>query len=189
MRRLFLLLLLLPSPALANTSASTSANPTQNNDNQAASQSMANQQNQSRSESIGGSMNNYQYNTTQGELGEMTVSERAVSCESGSFYASAGVTPTDAYGFYSWDNNRREMQYSPQGQIGFQLPFGPQVASCVEAMKRQTQQIQVSTAAGTVKKCLEVKVIATKAEVPMEIIAAEYPVLKDKCSAMWNVNS
>jgi hypothetical protein len=188
MRYLLLLLLLLPGPALAQM-ATTTANPTQNNDNQAASQSMANQQNQSRSESIGGNMNNYQYNNSQGELGEMTVSERAVSCESGSFYMSAGAYPQDSQGFYTFDDRDRDMMYAPQANLGFQLPFGPQVASCVEAMKRQTQQIQVSTAAGTVKKCLEVKVIATKASVPMEIIAAEYPVLKDKCMAMWNINS
>ena len=61
MRRLLALLLLVPGPAMAQM-ASTTANPTQNNENTAASQSMANQQNQSRSESIGGSLNNYQIN-------------------------------------------------------------------------------------------------------------------------------
>ena len=187
MRRLLALLLLVPGPALANTSASTSANPTQNNDNNAASQSMANQQNQSRSESVGGNLNNYQINNSMGELGEMAIGNNGISCESPSLFANAGVVPTDAYGFYSWENNRREMMYSPQVQVGFQMPFGPQVAACVEAMKDQAKQIKIATQAGTIKKCLEVKIIATKAEVGMTQLASAYPYLGESCRALWKL--
>ena len=185
MRRLLLLLLLIPGPALANTSAASSANPTQNNDNTAASQSMANQQNQSRSESIGGNLNNYQINNSMGDLGVMSIGNGGVSCESPSLYANAGVVPSDAYGFYSFDNNRREMMYSPQVQVGVQLPFGPQVAACIDAMKHQTKQIKIATAAGTIKKCLEVKVIAKQAEVEMTQLTSAYPFLAKSCKPLW----
>jgi len=168
--RSFLLLLLLSAslPAMAGGGGSSSAVDTstqQNNENMAASQSQASQSNQSRSESVGGSMINNQYNTTQGELGLMTVSERAVSCESGSFYVSAGAYPQDTQGFYTFDDRDREMMYAPQANVGFQLPFGPQVAACVEAMKRQTEQIQVGTESGIFKTCVSTKINATKAEI------------------------
>ncbi len=184
MRRLLLLLLLLPAPAGAQLAT---ANPTQNNDNTAASQSMANQQNQSRSESIGGNLNNYQINNSMGDLGEMTIGSSAISCESPSVFANAGVVPTDAYGFYTFDNNRREMMYSPQVQVGFQMPFGPQVAACVEAMKDQAKQIKIATQAGTIMKCLEVKVIANKAEVEMAPLASAYPYLGESCHTLWKL--
>ena len=147
MRHFLALLLLVPSPALAQK-ATTTASPTQNNDNTAASQSMANQQNQSRSESVGGNLNNYQINNTQGELGEMTVSSNAISCQSPSLYANAGVVPQDAYGFYVFDDRRREMMYAPQVQVGFQMPFGPQVAACTQAMKDKATQVAMGTESG-----------------------------------------
>jgi hypothetical protein len=189
--RSFLLLVLLSAslPAMANNSASSSANPTQGNDNTAASQSMASQQNQSRSESIGGNMINNQYNTVQGELGEMTVSERAVSCESGSFYVSAGAYPQDSQGFYTFDDRDREMMYAPQANLGFQLPFGPQVAACVEAMKRQTEQIQVGTESGIFKTCVSTKINATKAEIALESLAKQFPQLTERCSTVWGITS
>ena len=134
-------------------------------------------------------MNNYQYNTTQGELGEMTVSERAVSCESGSFYVSAGAYPQDSQGFYTFDDRDREMMYAPQANLGFQLPFGPQVAACVEAMKRQTEQIQVGTESGIFKTCVSTKINATKAEIALESLAKQFPQLTEKCSTVWGITS
>ena len=189
MSRLFLLLLLLPAPVMADNggavSSELSVSPTQNNNNQAIGQSSSNQTNQSRSESIGGSLNNYQINNTQGELGEMTIGRSAVSCQSPSFYLNAGVIPQDAYGFYSFNQNRREMMYAPQGQIGFQMPFGPQVASCVEAMKDQAMQVKMGTEAGTVTKCLQVKKAAADAGFELVSLKAKYPVLTDKCRPIW----
>ena len=182
MRRLLLLLLLLPAPAGAQLAT---ANPTQNNDNTSASHSMANQQNHSRSESIGGNLNNYQINNSMGDLGEMTIGSSAISCESPSLFANAGVVPTDAYGFYSFDNNRREMMYSPQVQVGVQMPFGPQVAACVEAMKDQATQIKIATLTGTIKKCLELKVIAKGADVEMTQISSAFPFLAKACKPLW----
>ena len=186
MRRLLTLLLLVPGPALANTSASTSANPTQNNDNQAASQSMANQQNQSRSESIGGNLNNYQINNSQGDLGEMMIGGNAISCQSPSLYANAGVVPQDALGFYTFDDRDRQMMYAPQAQVGFQMPFGPQVAACTAAMKNKATQIAMGTESGIVAKCIEVKIAATKAEIPVIKISTGFPTLKKHCSKLWS---
>ena len=189
--RSFLLLVLLSAslPAMANNSASSSANPTQGNENMAASQSQASQSNQSRSESVGGSMINNQYNTTQGELGLMTVSERAVSCESGSLYVSTGIYPQDNFGFYTFEDRERSMSYQPQANIGFQLPFGPQVASCVEAMKRQTEQIQIGTESGIFKTCVSTKINATKGEIPLELLLKQFPKLTERCSAVWGITS
>ena len=155
----------------------------------AASQSQASQSNQSRSESVGGSMINNQYNTTQGELGLMTVSERAVSCESGSLYVSTGIYPQDNFGFYTFEDRERSMSYQPQANIGFQLPFGPQVASCVEAMKRQTEQIIVGTESGIFKTCVSTKINATKAEIALESLAKQFPQLTERCSTVWGITS
>jgi len=134
-------------------------------------------------------MINNQYNTTQGELGLMTVSERAVSCESGSFYVSAGAYPQDSQGFYTFDDRDREMMYAPQANLGFQLPFGPQVAACVEAMKRQTEQIQVGTESGIFKTCVSTKINATKAEIPLQLLKAQFPQLTERCSTVWGITS
>ena len=189
MRRLFVLLLLLPAPVMAGgevpASSELRVSPTQNNNNQAIGQSSSNQTNQSRSESIGGNLNNYQINNTQGELGEMTIGRNAISCQSPSFYANGGVVPQDAYGFYVFDDRRREMMYAPQAQVGVQLPFGPQVASCVEAMKDQALQVKVATEAGTVTKCLQVKKAAADAGFELVSLRVEYPVLTDKCRPIW----
>ena len=193
MRSLFLLALLsISAPAIAGGGGSRSQVDTtaaQNNDNTAASQSQASQQNQSRSESIGGNMINNQYNTVQGELGEMTVSERAVSCESGSVYLSAGAYPQDSQGFYTFNDRDRQMMYAPQANLGFQLPFGPQVSSCIEAMKRQTEQIVVGTESGIFKTCVSTKVNATKAEIALETLAKQFPKLTEKCSTVWGITS
>ena len=192
--RSFLLLVLLSAslPAMAGGKGSSSAIDTtaaQTNDNFANSQSQASQSNQSRSESIGGNMINNQYNTVQGELGEMTVSERAVSCESGSFYLSAGAYPQDAQGFYTFNDRDREMMYAPQANLGFQLPFGPQVSACVEAMKRQTEQIQVGTESGIFKTCVSTKINATKAEIALESLATQFPKLTKRCSTVWGITT
>lgn len=185
MRRFLALLLLVPSPAFAQA-VSTASQSSQNNNNQAVAQPVNNQANQSRSQSVGGGIFNTQVNNSQGDLGEMSIGARGVSCQSPSFYANAGVVPQDAYGFYDFSNNRREMMYNPQAQVGVQLPFGPQVAACVAAMKDQAKQIKVATAAGTVAKCIEVKVAATKAEIPVIKITKNFPTLKKHCSSLWN---
>ena len=189
MRSLFVLLLLLPVPVLAGggvpVPSELSASPTQNNNNQAIGQSSSNQTNESRSESIGGNLNNYQINNSQGEFGEMMIGLNAISCESPSFYANAGVIPQDAYGFYLFDDRRREMMYAPQAQVGIQLPFGPQVASCVEAIKDQALQVKIGTEAGTVTKCLQVKKAAADAGFELVSLRVEYPVLTDKCRPIW----
>ncbi len=186
MRRLLALLLLAPSPAFAQA-VSTASQSSQNNNNQAVAQPVNNQANQSRSQSVGGGIFNTQVNNSQGDLGEMSIGARGVSCQSPSFYANAGVVPQDAYGFYDFSNNRREMMYNPQAQVGVQLPFGPQVAACVDAMKHQATQIKVATETGTIKKCIEVKTVATKAEVTMAAISKDFPVLSKRCAGIWGI--
>lgn len=182
MRRLLALLLLIPGPAMAQMAT---ANPEQNNDNSAIGQASSNQTNQSRSESIGGNLTNYQINNSQGDLGEMTIGGNAISCQSPSFYANAGVVPGDAFGFYTFEDRERQMMYSPQAQVGFQMPFGPQVAACTAAMKNKATQIAMGTESGIVAKCIEVKVAATKAEIPMAKISTNFPTLKKHCSKLW----
>ena len=164
-------------------SSATQSN--QNNNNQAVAQPVNNQANQSRSQSVGGGIFNTQVNNSQGDLGEMSIGARGVSCQSPSFYANAGIVPQDAYGFYDFSNNRREMMYNPQAQVGVQLPFGPQVAACVAAMKDQATQIKIATLTGTIKKCLEVKVIAKQAEVEMTQLTSAYPFLAKSCKPLW----
>ena len=191
MPRLLLLLVVLsaslPVMAGGNNSASTSSNPEQNNDNRAASQSMASQQNQSRSESVGGSIVNQQYNNSVGELSQSVISENQISCESGSFYVSAGAYPQDSFGFYSWENNRREMQYVPQANLGFQMPFGPSIAACVDAQKNKVRQIRIGTEAGILKTCLSTLAAVTNAELGMEKISAAFPELTKSCSTVWGI--
>lgn len=184
MRRLLALLLLLPGPAVAQVAVS-GADPTQNNNNQAIGQASSNQVNESRAESVGGSMYNTQINNSMGELGEMAVSSKAISCQSPSLYLNAGVVPTDAYGFYTFDDREREMMYAPQAQIGVQLPFGPQVASCVEAMKDQAMQVKIATEAGTITKCLQVRKQVTAAGLELSQLTEAYPVLSDRCKTLW----
>ena len=186
MRRLLALLLLIPSPALAG-GLSTSTATDQVNNNQAVAQPVNSQANQTRSESVGGNLNNYQINNSVGDLGEMTVGPRGVGCQSPSLFANAGVIPQDSVGFYTYDDRDRDVMYAPQAQVGFQMPFGPQVAACVAAMKDQATQIKVATAAGTVAKCIEMKVAGTKAEISMEVVAEDFPELKEKCSGLWGI--
>ena len=185
MRRLLALLLLVPGPAMAQM-ATTNANPEQNNENNSASQSMANQQNQSRSESIGGSLNNYQVNNSMGDLGDMGVGSKGITCQSPTVFANAGVIPTDLFGFYTFESRERQMMYAPQAQVGFQMPFGPQVSACVAAMKNKATQIAMGTESGIVAKCIEVKIAATKAEIPMVTITKNFPTLKKHCSKLWS---
>jgi hypothetical protein len=183
MRKLLALLLLLPSPALAQVATDQA----QNNDNVSSAASQANQQNQSRSESFGGNLNNYQINQSMGDLGDMAIGAKGISCQSPTLFANAGVVPTDFYGFYTFDNRERQMMYAPQAQFGVQLPFGPQVSSCVEAMKNQALQTKIATESGILKKCLTTKVDATKAAIPLETVQASFPVLGKHCGKLWGL--
>ena len=176
-----------PSPKLNPVSPNATAQQQQNNDNSASSASQANQQNQSRSESIGGGIFNYQINNSQGELGIMSVGPSRISCESPSFYANGGVVPLDAYGFYTFENRERSMMYAPQASIGVQLPFGPQVSACVDAMKNQALQTKIATESGILKKCLMTKIDATKASIPMEMVQDSFPELGKQCSKLWGL--
>ena len=196
MRRFLALLLLATSaPAMAGgyspagSKSSVDTQQQQNNENVAASQSAANQQNQSRSESIGGNLNNYQINNAQGELGVMSVRSNGITCESPSFYINGGVLPQDAWGFYTFEQRNREMMYAPQASIGLQMPFGPQVASCTEAMKDQAMQTKIATETGILKQCINTKVQATKAEIPMELVNQSFPQLGKSCSVLWGLTS
>ena len=182
MRRLLALLLLVPGHAMAQVVA----NPQQNNDNQAVGQASSNQTNQSRSESIGGNLSNVQINNSMGDLGEMGIGSNGITCESPSLFANAGVVPLDAYGFYTFEDRSRQMMYAPQAQVGFQMPFGPQVAACVQAMKDQAMQVKIATEAGTITKCLQVKKAAADAGFELAGLKKSYPVLSDKCRPLWS---
>ena len=87
------------------------AQTTQENGNSAVAMPTNSQQNQSRSESIGGGIYNYQINPAQGELGEMTVGSRAISCQSPSFFANVGVLPYDNQYFGTFGEMKRLVGY------------------------------------------------------------------------------
>ncbi len=162
---------------------------TQENSNSAVAMPTNSQQNQSRSESIGGGIYNYQINPAQGELGEMTVGSRAISCQSPSFFANVGVLPYDNQYFGTFGDNTRDKDWMPQGTIGFQMPFGPQVSSCISAMKNQAKQTMMTTESGILKKCVEAKVIATKGEIELTSLKSTLPGLYNHCKTMWNLGT
>jgi hypothetical protein len=162
---------------------------TQENSNSAVAMPTNSQQNQSRSESIGGGIYNYQINPAQGELGEMTVGSRAISCQSPSFFANVGVLPYDNQYFGTFGDNNRDKDWMPQGTIGFQMPFGPQVSSCISAMKNQAKQTMMTTESGILKKCVEAKVIATKGEIQLASLKSTLPGLYNHCKTMWNLGT
>lgn len=190
MRSLFLILLLTSAPAIAGGGGSSSAIDTtsaQNNDNSALSQSQASQSNASRSESVGGSIINQQYNNSVGDLSQTVISENQISCESGSLYVSTGVYPQDDFGFYTFESRKRSQSHQLNANIGFQMPFGPSIASCVDAQKRKVQQIKIGTEAGILKTCLSTKIAAIKAEVAMESLSNQFPELTKSCSTVWGI--
>ena len=160
---------------------------TQENGNSAVAMPTNSQQNQSRSESIGGGIYNYQINPAQGELGEMTVGSRAISCQSPSVFANVGILPYDNQYFGTFGDNNRSKDWMPQGTIGFQMPFGPQVSSCISAMKNQAKQTMMTTESGILKKCVEAKVIAAKGEIALTSLKSSLPGLYNHCKIMWNV--
>ena len=173
----------------ATTGAGYAQAQQQDNTNSAVAMPTNSQQNQSRSESIGGGIYNYQINPAQGELGEMTVGSRAISCQSPSFFANVGVLPYDNQYFGTFGDNNRDKDWMPQGTIGFQMPFGPQVSSCISAMKNQAKQTMMTTETGILKKCVEAKVIATKGEIPLTSLKSTLPGLYNHCQTMWNIGA
>ncbi len=160
----------------------------QDNENFAQSQSQASQFNQSRSESVGGSIINQQYNNSVGELSQTVISENQISCESGSFYVSVNAYPQDDFGFYSFERPERQVSHQLNGNIGFQLPFGPSIAACVDAQKNKVRQIKIGTEAGILKTCLSAKVQATEAEVSMQSLAVQFPELTKNCKTVWGID-
>ncbi len=194
MQRFLLLLVVLSAslPAMAGGGGSSSAVDTsaqQNNDNSALSQSQASQSNLSRSESVGGSIINQQFNDSIGELSQTAISENLISCESGSFYVSAGAYPQDNFGFYTYENRERSQSHQLNANVGFQMPFGPSIAACVDAQKNKVRQIRIGTEAGILKTCLVAKLQATKAEVAMESLTGAFPELTKSCSTVWGITS
>ena len=170
------------SPIMAQQST---ISPNQTNDNMAVSQPSNQQQNQSRSESIGGSIYNTQINPAQGDLGEMTVGARAISCQSPSFYANMGVIPYDNQYFGTFDDNSRDKDWMPTGSIGIQLPFGPQVASCINAMKNQALQTQMTTESGVLTKCLETFKLMHGVNLSVSLLSSKFPGLSKHCEDIW----
>ena len=161
----------------------------QENNNASTAQSTNSQQNQSRSESIGGGIYNYQINPAQGELGEMTVGSRAISCQSPSFFANLGILPYDNQYFGTFGDNSRDKDWMPQGTIGFQMPFGPQVSSCIAAMKDQAKQTRLTTESGILKKCVETKAMAMKGDIQLQNLKNSFPGLYQNCSLVWGIQA
>ena len=190
MRRTFTslaLTLCIFAPSVLNQSNAQAQTQGQENSNTATASPSNNQSNQSRSESIGGGLYNYQINPAQGELGEMTVGARAISCQSPSFFANVGVLPYDNQYFGTFGDNNRDKDWMPQGTIGVQLPFGPQVASCVDAMKKQAKQTAMTTDTGTLKKCIETFKMSKDANIPLSNVKLDFPQLFDTCKNTWGI--
>lgn len=157
----------------------------QGNSNQAIATPSNNQSNQSSSFSTGGDLIQQNINPAIGKLGVMTVGKGGISCESASVYMQVGVYPYDNQYYAVFDDNIRDKDWMPQGALGVSIPFGPQVASCVEAMKHQAQQVTIATEAGMLRHCLSLRASVRELLMPQQTIARSFPTLAAGCREIW----
>lgn len=159
----------------------------QGNSNQAIATPSNNQTNQSSSFSTGGDLIQQNINPAIGKLGGMTVGKGGISCESASVYMQVGVYPYDNQYYAVFDDNIRDKDWMPQGAVGVSIPFGPQVASCVDAMKHQAQQVTIATEAGMLRHCLSLRASVREFLMPEEAIARSFPTLAAGCREIWGI--
>ena len=161
----------------------------QTNNNQAIATPNNNQTNQSSSFSTGGDLIQQNINPAIGELGVMTVGKGGISCESSSVYLQVGMYPYDNQYYAVFDDNVRDKDWMPQGSFGVSIPFGPQVSSCVEAIRYQTRQVTVATEAGVLRHCLNLRSAVKALQLTKQRIARTFPTLADGCHEIWGLIS
>ena len=175
--------LLANAPVGLAQQASMSAD--QNTNNQAIATPNNNQTNQSSSFSTGGDLIQQNINPAIGKLGVMTVGKGGVSCESASVYLQLGVYPYDNQYYAVFDDNVRDKDWMPQGAFGVSIPFGPQVSSCIEAMRHQTRQVTVATEAGILRHCLTLRPAVQQLGEERQRLADAFPTLAKNCRKIW----
>ena len=174
-------LLMMSNPVSAQTSSST-----QSNTNNSSTSPVSSQQNQSRSESIGVGLYSYKRNTGQGRLGDMTVGTKAISCRSPSLFLNLAILPYSSQYFGSFGDNWKEKEWMPEGRIGFQIPIGKQVASCVQAMKEQAKKTQIITERGIIEQCIKTLNLTQSVNLDTKHLKASFPGLYTNCKPIWN---
>lgn len=177
-------LLISPGRAVAQQSAMQTE---QSNNNQAIATPNNNQTNQSSSFSTGGDLIQQNINPAIGKLGVMTVGKGGISCESSSVYLQLGVYPYDNQYYAVFDDNVRDKDWMPQGAFGVSIPFGPQVSSCVEAIRHQTRQVTVATEAGVLRHCLTLRPAVQELKLAEQRIARAFPTLAAGCREIWGL--
>ena len=173
-----------PGRVLAQQSAMDAE---QSNHNQAIATPNNNQTNQSSSFSTGGDLIQQNINPAIGKLGVMTVGKGGISCESSSVYLQLGIYPYDNQYYAVFDDNVRDKDWMPQGAFGVSIPFGPQVSSCVEAIRHQTRQVTVATEAGVLRHCLSLRPAVQELQLAKQRIARAFPILADGCREIWGL--
>jgi hypothetical protein len=175
--------LLANAPVALAQQASMSSD--QNTNNQAIATPNNNQTNQSSSFSTGGDLIQQNINPAIGKLGVMTVGKGGISCESASVYLQLGVYPYDNQYYAVFDDNVRDKDWMPQGAFGVSIPFGPQVSSCVEAMRHQTRQVTIATEAGILRHCLTLRPAVQQLGEERQRLAHAFPTLAKDCREIW----
>jgi hypothetical protein len=171
--------------AEASLAQQTSMNADQNTNNQAIATPNNNQTNQSSSFSTGGDLIQQNINPAIGTLGVMTVGKGGVSCESSSVYFQLGIYPYDNQYYAVFDDNVRDKDWMPQGSFGVSIPFGPQVSSCIEAMRHQTRQVTVATEAGILRHCLNLRPAVRLLGEERQGLDRAFPTLANDCREIW----
>lgn len=149
MRRIFALLLLLPSSAFAQIAPNSTGSISQS-DAQAVGSAQNQQQNNSSSTSIGG--NNYSnvYMTEFGKTSRFEFSEKGVQCESPRFSIGVWADPGNQYyerGFRAQD------EHDLRGGMSLSIPLGAERKTCQEMARTFEKRVKFDTQRGIVKSC------------------------------------
>jgi len=100
-------------------------------------------------------------------------------------YLQLGVYPYDNQYYAVFDDNVRDKDWMPQGAFGVSIPFGPQVSSCIEAMRHQTRQVTVATEAGILRHCLTLRPAVQQLGEERQRLADAFPTLAKNCRKIW----
>lgn len=158
----------------------------QNNTNKSILAPINTQQNQSRSQTIGRGLYSNRNNQSQGKYGDMTIGFKATTCRSPSLFLNVAILPYQNKYFGTFSGNSNDKNWMPQGTIGVQLPFGPQVTSCVQAMKQQAKQTEITTRMGVLNECIKTLRLTKSIQLKTKYLAHSFPTLHNNCQAVWN---
>ncbi len=150
MRRVFALLLLLPTSAIAGGLPPASSGSTSQADAQALGAAQNQQQNNSSSTSVGG--NNYSnvYMTEFGKTSRFEFSEKGVQCESPRFSVGVWADPGNQYYERGY---RNQDEHDIRGGISLSIPLGAERKTCQEMARTFEKRVKFDTAKGIAKSC------------------------------------